>query len=1190
MYLKGLEVVGFKSFSKKTYIEFEKGISSIIGPNGSGKSNILDAILWVLGEQSYKSIRAKESSDVIFSGGKFRKPAQFAKVSLIIDNSDNYLDIKEKDVIISRKINRSGEGEYTLNDKKVRLKDIQKLLMDTGIGKQAYSIIGQGRVEKIISSNPKDIKEIIEEAAGIKKAKFEKEQTLKELDTVNNNLEKIEIIYNELEKKVSKLEKEANNAKIYKHHLKKKNDYNFLTLKYDNSKYNNILLTERNILNDLIVKRTEIENKNFKYINDKKMYDENIIHNLDLKNENKQKIEKLNINIKNIEDDIKNNLFDINNIEKKIEIFNEKILTYNNEIIKFNIDIENLKKEIKNLNSEKSIIEKEYHNKKIKIDDIDNKLEKIVEKYNNYNKNKQDKELEIHRLNLDIDNNNNRINQASIRLEIIEKEYNEVNINKNKSFDNLNNIKKSLNTFKIEKDKCINLLNNLEKNKKIYEEKVNFLNDELLKYNKVYQVEKERYEFLKNRIEQNLDMNKSVKYISDNYNSNNSYIGIIINLISFDEKYNISMSTLANSYFQDIVVKNSSFAKDLILELKNKKIGSANFLPIDSIKSINKINIPKYEGFIGFARELVEFNKDIQKVVDNIFGNSIIVENIDYANKIKNSLEKDKINFYDRIVTLDGDIITSKGRMTGGYKNQQVNQILEQKTKYNKLKEFLKEKKEKINNLGLELEENRLNYQKIKPQIDINLEKIKNFDSEILQLENKLNFENQEYKKYEKNIEVILSEKSDYKLTYDSLLSNNKEKENLKEKIITNIVELDNIIISLNNEIEEIQKNKVNTEDIHKLQSDIAVYNEKINQNNKKIFEYESNSKSKKIEIENIEKEKNNIDLMLKEKKEKKDIFEKEYQKLNIDLEKINSEYNFADKEIEVTNKNLKNISENMLKLQEEKFENDNKIEKLNEKIDNLENKLFKINEELNAFGNDYEFDSNLKFIETENEYEIYIQNKKMAEQSLSMIGYVNFETIDEYNQENKRYQDIIKNKKDIEESKLKIEKYIKEIDSEMNIKFSEAYNEINNNFKKVCYKLLNKSKGQLLLLDENNLLQTGIEIRVKYSNKNEQSLELLSGGEKSMLAVAFILSIFMYKPSPFTFFDEIEAALDENNTKMLIQILREFVEKSQFILITHNKETMRGSDKLYGVTMNKEIGETLVMSVSLENVDEYDE
>lgn len=1190
MYLKGLEVVGFKSFSKKTYIEFEKGISSIIGPNGSGKSNILDAILWVLGEQSYKSIRAKESSDVIFSGGKFRKPAQFAKVSLIIDNSDDFLDINEKDVIISRKITRNGEGEYTLNNKKVRLKDIQKLLMDTGIGKQAYSIIGQGRVEKIISSNPKEIKEIIEEAAGIKKAKFEKEQTLKELEVVNNNLEKIDIIYNELEKKILKLEKEANNAKIYKHHLKKKNDYNYLILNYDNNRYSNELIEEKEKLNSYNVKREEIENKNLKYINDKKIYDDNIIYNINLKNENKEKIENLNINLKNIEENIKNNLLDINDVEKSIDIYNDKILEFSQNITKNNVEIENIKKELIELEKEKNIIEIEYNNKKNKIEDIDNELENLNKEYNLFSKNKQNKELEIHRINLDIDNNNLRMKQAKSRLDDINNEFEVVNLQKNNLSKELTEIKNNLVILNEKKDIEIELINNLENNKYILEEKITELNEELLKINKNYQIDKEKYEFLKKRIEQNLDMNKSVKYIGDKYKETPDYIGVIINLISFDEKYNISMSTLANSYFQDIVVKNNDFAKNLILELKKEKVGSANFLPLDNIKPIKKIDLPKYDGFIGFARDLVKCSDELKEVVNNIFGNTIIVENIEYANRIKNSIEKDKIYFYDRIVTLDGDVITSKGRMTGGYKTQQVNQILEQKTKYNNLRKILKESKETLDKLGMELEENKIKYKSIKNKIDEHNEINKNINTEILELNDKYNLKNQDYKNYERNLDVIISEKSDYKFTYEDLELKTKNKILEKDQLLIEIGNIDEKIDILNLKITEIQKSKLNVEDITKLKSDIAVYNEKINQNNKKILEYISFNESKKSEIEILEKTRFNKNEELKERKNQKKSYQDEYNYIKSNLEKINLQYNFTDKEIEKANQNLKDISENMLKIQEEKFENDNKIEKLNEKIEKLENVLIKISNELNDFDKEYTVDINLKNIDNENEYLICSQNKKMAEQSLSMIGYVNFETIDEYDKENKRYQDIVKNKRDIEESKFKIEKYIKEIDLEMNNKFNEAYIEINNNFKNVCYKLLNKSKGQLLLLDENNLLQTGIEIRVKYSNKNEQSLELLSGGEKSMLAVAFILSIFMYKPSPFTFFDEIEAALDENNTKMLIQILREFVEKSQFILITHNKETMRGSDKLYGVTMNKEIGETLVMSVDFENVNEYED
>lgn len=1187
MYLKGIEIYGFKSFSKKTYIEFDKGISSIIGPNGSGKSNILDAILWVLGEQSYKNIRAKESNDIIFSGGKNKKPSEYARVTLIIDNKDKYLEIEDEIVEISRMITRQGEGSYYINSNKARLKDIQKLLMDTGIGKQAYSIIGQGRVERIISSSPKDLREIIEEAAGIKRAKYEKEQTLKELENVNTNLEKIEIIEHEISNRIEKLEKESKNAKLFNSYTTKKNDYNHLILKYDEEKLKNILNEKNNEKENLLIEYNKIESEYNENILKKESIDENIKTNLLNKTNNKIKLENLKINI----DKFKIEIFDLN---KKINEYNADIKSMesiNSEIEKSN---EKINEEIILKEKELKELENKYQDKKIELAQknevyvkLITKIEENEKNIKEYDKEKNEVELDILKLKYSIESEKPRYDKSIEQISNSEKELN----------DEKEILKKVEEEYKDKENELLILENEKEekeKKKKIltkkYEDNTreyNNLSQKIIECSKKKEILSEKYKNLKNIVDNNLSMGSGVKYISKKYKDDEKFMGIVVNLIKFDKKYNIAISSIASSYLQDIVVKDSFFATNLIKELKENKIGTCNFLPLNNIQKINKFGKFTFPNMIGYARNLVECDDNVRDVIDSIFNNAIIVEDIESANKLKEEFNKKNANFYDRIVTLDGDIITSRGRMIGGYKSSKINNLLEQKTNLEELKLELEVAIEEYENIEIELsnvyEENKSDNKKL----EILSQEIREISYKIDDVNNGINIINERKTRINKNISTITYELNDFINTKNTLEISIKdsyakidENTNKLDDISKKIQEVENILL-------ELKLNQEDVEVINTLNTEIAIISEKIENTNRYILNQSNKLKmnstnifDNKETLDDLKQKKSNLDKEHEEKNKMYTISEKEYSFLT-------EEFNKQDKDIEEYNNLYKQINTKILELNNLKHNLSTKLDKVDNIIDKNTKEYYKVTEEYNS---EYVLNEMLEEITNEETYEMYLNIKKGIEKSILSLGDVNLSTINEFEEESKRYEDILDKKSDIETSKHKIQMHIKELDTDMSEKFLIAYNEISQNFKKVCYKLLNKSSGKLKLLDEEDVLNSGIELSVKYKHKLYQSLELLSGGEKSMLAVAFILSIFMYKPSPFTFFDEIEAALDEANTKMLVNILRDFVDKSQFILITHNKETMRNSDKLYGVTMNKEIGESIVMSVKTDFIDTLDD
>ena len=1176
MYLKALELSGFKSFADKTIIEFNRGITSIVGPNGSGKSNILDAILWVLGEQSYKNIRAKESADVIFSGGKNKKAKSMAEVSLIIENEDRYLDIDFSEVKITRRIYKSSENEYLINNRKVRLKDINNLFMDTGIGKQAYSIIGQGRVERIISSNPKELKEIIEEAAGVKRAKIEKEDSIKKLKEVKNEIEKIEYVEKDLENRVKYLKEESMKAKLFKTYTNKIETQKFMILEYNiDEKLNlkNQYDEEKEKLDvelSLIRSKFNAHEKELELVNEKR---ENYYKRLENeKNENKNIFTK----VENLKDDFVKLNNKLSNLEteateklKRKDVV-EKDLKEKNEIL------ENSKKELKNIKENFINVKKEKNELENKVESLKNEKEILL---SNLKKNKEkNQNYEVDKVKLNYENQdlekriltgNNEIKRLQNEKNYLVKEFSEIEKNKEK-FENEKILQEKI---KIEKEKEILEIENLLSKLNL---KYNEINKE--KNNIFYKLENlnSKKRVIKNIIENNETFYKGVKYLLNN--KNEGIIGAFINLIDIPKEYGQAFQTLSGSSFQDIVVTTSEVAQELIEILKEKKLGRASFLALDSIK-VFKINdkLPKIEGVIDFARNLVKYDKNIERVIEFIFGNAVVVKNIEIGRKLL------KEGYNDRIVTLDGDIITARGRITGGYTVKGKDELLERKNELNEIE--IEIKKIEINNNEYEkkLLEIKTRIEKGEAlkveKVDENTSILNKFREFIVDFDNF----NNDYNRKQNQINTLSYEISEN----DKIIENRKNKINeninILEKIDEFIIENEKNIKEIESKLEKIEDLSEYTQKLNIVNTEYEILKVKTESNEQRYLEIEKDYiklLNEQTELEKFEIKKEEI-----KDKLKNDILEKEklIEEKSNENKKMNENIKILEdkiKNIELTEKKLitelKNIEVKMVGYQ---LEN----EKIIEKITKNDNDIKYCNLELEEI-NSEKIKENLEYKKIEDEIELQSVKRKLSmnEKSRTDIGSVNLSSIDEYEKENNRYIEMVDQKRDLFHSRELLFSLIKDIEFEISSKFSHAFEEINKNFEYMCKKILNEAKGIIKLTNPENMLETGLELSVKYKNKPEQTLMLLSGGEKSMLAVSFIMAIFMFKPSPFTFFDEIEAALDEVNTKKIVELLNKFIEKSQFILITHNKETMKGSHRLYGVTMNKEIGESRLISVDV--------
>ena len=1176
MYLKALEINGFKSFANKTVVEFDNGITSIVGPNGSGKSNILDAILWVLGEQSYKNIRAKESSDIIFSGSKSRKPKSMAEVSLIIENEDRYLDIDFSEIKITRRIFKSGENEYLLNNKKVRLKDINNLFIDTGIGKQAYSIIGQGRVERIISSSPMELKEIIEEAAGVKRAKNEKEISEKKLKEVKNEIEKIDYIEKDLEVRVNYLKKESEKARLFKSYTQKIDTEKYMILEYG--------INEKNLLKaDYTAKseqlKSKLENVQEEFLKKNSEWESENNHREELfeKLSAKKKENKENTSLI---DNLKNEYSELVKKHSNLEIeANEK------DKRKGNLDVDTKEKEeiLKRSKEELDQINKALNEKKAQKDEVEKKVLELKEKKSNIEdeikkRTQKNSDFEVDKIKLRGENEDLEKRVISAKNEgkkyLVEKKEIQSEIEKiQNEKDDFENKKAEKEGFKLEKEAQIKQLDDeIDELRSDYSRINSQKNDLRYKYENLDSKRRANI----NIIEKNETFNRGIKYILNE--KIDGVIGAFVNLIDIPVGYEEAIQTLSGGLFQDIIVKNTDIGKKCIQILKDKKLGRASFLPIENIKTGKMLSqLPKVEGVIDFARNIVKYDKSLEKIVQFAYGNAVVVKNLDVGAQLS------KNGFSDRIVTLEGDIITARGRMTGGHSFKGKDELLERKKELKLLEKDLQSISSEITGFEKKLKEIT--------------EKAAKLDSEKKEIQDEFS--------------IFLKDYEEFNAEYDKFNLKFGQKERILRTLNYEITENENFIIEKQEKITEnerivkeiekyIVENNSKLEYLEKELNKISNLDEYTNELNAIVTEYEilkvktENNKTRYREIET------DYNKLVREYQELLE-FEKKRDFLKEDFEtKIASKKEEIDKKVLDNQENLEEIEKIEITIKEiEKRERDliqeikeiemrilsekNDYEKLLEKILKNENELQSQLDEFETIEKD-KIKENEEYFELKNENELNAVKRKLSmnQKSREEIGSVNLASIEEFERENERYTSIVNQKKDLIESREALFKLIGEIEVEITNKFSFAYEKISENFKYMCDTILNGAEGGIKLTNPEDLLKTGLELSVRYKNKPEQTLMLLSGGEKSMLAVSFIMAIFMFKPSPFTFFDEIEAALDEKNTQKIVEVLHKFIDKSQFILITHNKETMKGSHRLYGVTMNKEIGETKLVSVDI--------
>lgn len=1168
MYLKAVEINGFKSFGEKVYIDFNRGITSIVGPNGSGKSNILDAVLWVLGEQSYKNIRAKESQDVIFSGGKEKKAATKAEVSLIIDNSDRYLDFDNDIVKITRRIHITGENEYLINDSKSRLKEIGNLFLDTGIGKTAYSVIGQGKVERIINSSPKEIKNIIEEAAGIKKLQANRLEAQKNLGNIEVNLDKVEFILNETRENKNKIEKQAELAQKY------------IDLKDEKSSLaKGIFITELEQKEKNLVENEDIKIKSEEECSVLQEKFDKTLNRLTTIDLEKEEVKKQKILIDSRNKELKDV---ISTKETEQAVTRERLDNFKKDKLlkeEYSLHLENkIEKKLEEINTliakkeelSKNILEMEAANKEFerKINELEAiKVEK-TDLIESRNKKIRDLELEKQLSSNEIENNERKLKSSLDEVESLKKELDETT-----KKELVNNEEKDLLNSQIEA-KQEELTKTEERNEFLVNQlseiskTINKLSQDIREYEYQEKTSSGKLEALIRMEESNEGFFKSVKEV---LNSGISGIdGVLISLIKFDDKLAKAIEAAVSGNLQDIIVEDKEVAKKCIAFLTERKLGRASFLALDTIKVSRREFKGNMPGVLGLAADLVSAEDKYKKVVDFVFGGLLIVENIDVATDILN-----KNLFTGNIVTVNGELVSSRGRITGG-ENQKssINQIFERKKE-------IKVLEEKVSNLKSKIVEES----KRREDLSIKLENYENEIDKIDSLEDsirkkmellKKDFENLSEKserisKELRNIKFNIDDAEKYKTSYQDRINSS----------VSNIEEIEKHINSLRKDLEAdeltLKETLANIDELNKQFSDTRI----IFLNNKNSIEqYERDIISKENENSDLKEEKEKNSNVVMELSQNIEELEKNEEQLQKEIEEHIKIYNSENRDIEVLNErenNLSNeereLSKDKSKLETDLLHSNDRLEKITEVIEKIKIDIENINEKLTELTDVTAKAVEVEKLKSSKDYLRSLENK------INNFGDVNLLAINEFKELKEKYDYLARERDDVVKSRKQVMDLIQEIDERIHEDFHTTYENINENFNKMCEETIRNTEGRLNIINPEDFDNCGIEIFVKFKNKKKQPLSLLSGGEKSMVAIAFIMAIFMYKPSPFTFLDEIEAALDEKNTKNLLGKLRDFTDKSQFILITHNKETMKESDSIFGVTMNKEIGISKIVS-----------
>ena len=1182
MYLKNIEVQGFKSFAQKINFEFHNGITGIVGPNGSGKSNVGDAVRWVLGEQSAKSLRGGNMQDVIFSGTETRKPLSYASVAITLDNSDHKLPVEFNEVTVTRRIYRSGESEYLINGSNCRLKDINEMFYDTGIGKEGYSIIGQGQIDRILSGKPEERRELFDEAAGIVKFKRRKNTTVKKLEEERQNLVRVTDILSELTRQLEPLEKQSETAKIYlaKREALKELDVNMFLLEYSSTAESLKELGEKHRL-----AQENLEDTQKEYEQTRVEYDRL-----------EQELEELNTRMDALRMESQEQALHKQQLEGQINVLNEQILAGVQNEDHYRGRLKTIEEELavreasrKELEEEKSDLYSQLKEVRSRLKDEEEKLNTAQENIRtctqaveegkneiieilNSRANTKGKAQRFDAMMEQADIRKAEISQRILRLKSEEEEQQTILRKAQEQYDS---ITESIHSANEECDRLNQEVGNIQE--KLKEQTV-----QLEKQQTSYHREASRLESLRNLTERYDGYGNSIRRVMEQKERVPGIQGVVADLIQVNKDYEVAIETALGGSIQNIVTDNEQTAKTLIEFLKKNRYGRATFLPMSSISPRGEFSpreALKEPGVIGVASELVTTAPQYQQIARFLLGRVLVVDHIDHAiaigRKYRHSL---------RMVTIEGESLSPGGSMTGGaFKNN--SNLLGRRREIEELEKGVAKLKSEVAMIQKAMEDNRNRRNVLRDAIADFQDKLR--QQYIEQNTAKMNIAQQEekaeeirggYEQINRDKEQIrrqmLEIRQDHEQITRELESSRQDEQELESFIEEKQAELDQWKeeeTKLTRELEEIrlqassldQKNRFDQENLNRLNSETQT----LENEQKSIYESLAHSseemEQKKLTIQELKTEAANSGIQAQEAKLQLEKWQKEKEERNGKHKEFFEKRDQLSGQIGLLDKECFRLKSQMDKLEESR------------------------EERISYMWEEYEITPNNALSYRKEELTDLPEMKKQVAQikeEIRRLGSVNVNAIEDYKDLLERHTFLSGQYNDLITAEKTLEQIIQELDEGMRKQFTEKFAEIQREFDKAFKELFGGGKGTLELDEEADILEAGIRITSQPPGKKLQNMMQLSGGEKALTAIALLFAIQNLKPSPFCLLDEIEAALDDSNVGRFAGYLQKLTKNTQFIIITHRRGTMNAADRLYGITMQEKGVSTLVSVDLVEN------
>ena len=1193
MNFEKIDIYGFKSFADRVEIKFEPGITAIVGPNGCGKSNVADSIRFVMGESSAKSMRGSSMQDVIFNGTEKRKAQSYCEVSLYFDNSKKIFNLDYDEVILTRKLYKSGESEYLINKNTCRRRDIVDAFRDIGLGKESYCVIGQGKIDSILSAKPEDRRNVFEESAGISKFKEEKNQSENKLERVNENLVRINDIIAELEKQLGPLKTQAENAKIFldlSNRLKEL-EINIYVYGYENSNkqkekiYENIKAIDE----ELALKQKDFEKALQEY------------------EQNQAKIDEFDETINTLRDELLNLTVALEKQNGEVKLFNEKISILKEQNEKLTGQIEQGKFEtqknselIEKLQKDKELAENYIKEVEFESKSLESNYNLTIEKLRLGEADAESFDSELYstlEMSGDIKSNllKYKTELSSLKERQVELQGEGDNLKQeDKALDDkisqaeseIERIEKSIENKTNEKKQILNSINE-------FNEQFNEINEKIDAKKVEYHTKLSKFNVLSEMKEYNEGFAVSVKRLLEQAHDGTSIggkvIGVVASLMKVPAKYEVAIEMALGASVQNIVTKNEEDAKDLIAYLKYNKFGRVTFLPITGVKErympqsiLSKLSM---KGVCGVASELIDFDEKYRKVFSSLLGSTLIVDNID------NAVEFSRATGYQvKIVTLDGDIISPQGSMTGGSRKDNSTNLLGRDREIETLKVQLENLKKDMESLEKQAESIRTESGKQSDLLSVKIDEIHNLEMDKAKQEEFIDSCDEQKDEIEESL-------ASHEISFSALL----DKIDFVENEIERISKEQQAVDSKKSQASESKKQA--SDNFGKLRNQRDELFEKIGEVKIKLETAKNDLKNIESELERL-----TISNAQTEYRTKENLLE--VQKNNQDIENFNeqitniisnSTFSSSSKKVELVREKIAEVTDEKKKCQDLMNKADGnkmllagEIQRANDRRAKEENAIVKIDTDLENMQNRVWEEYQMTYGDAKQmaiaDFDLKAGTEECADikKRIQKLGNVNLAAIEDIKTISERYDDLVVQRDDLTKAQTDLRTIIKDLTTKMEEKFKNQFDQIRKNFQVIFRELFGGGRADILLEDENNVLECGIDIIAEPPGKKLQNITLLSGGEKALTAVAILFSILKLRPMPFCVLDEIEAALDDANVERYAKYLHRYSGETQFIVITHRKPTMELADALYGVTM-EEKGVSKVVSVKLSDAIKID-